>query len=1040
MGFYYFVRLFAIFMLYALVSCSDHPPTSEGTKTLEELIEAGKDSKKVDAIISYSLATDATRDIEQLQKNGAKVDPVGESSKTYRVQGAVAEVGSTIISNSASAIPNRRVSLVNVERNGSQSGYNLEASDYMMVRDAVGVTRLLDSNPTADGRGVKVAVFDTGIDFGVRGLSDFNIDKTKYVGFYDFSGFGTVETREWYASTDKLEFIDRGDEVEKVSFGILSEKQIARDYFIPYRFSLDGNEDSDNVYRFILGRTKDSELVLWVDWDGDGWVDIEHDMLRDFNSSHQYRSLVRSDDKQGIRNIAVTIHSKDKVQFHAVTEGHGTACALIIAGDGFGDGSLLGMAPKAEVLSYVLDATGQDIYTMQELIEMFLHAKSMNVDAISISWGFSTADLKSARFLADFLDSEITSAGIVVGIAAGNEGPGLASGSAVDYIPHNGLAVGALINSSQANNVYGWTGLDNDGVVYYSSFGPSVGGRQIPDVVSPIISLVRGHKESTKSPFYGFSGTSSATPALIGGVAALISLLKQEGIAVDTRVLKLAIQNSSQMLSHELAIRQGAGAIDVHAAYDLYKKLVGRNVEKAGKQGQTPQHDVSLLSLKAQVKSRSNIEDLEGIHLTMPESESEVSLVLNDESFSKIDENHFIELVELHHEGSFFTIPSSVAIQSKGARFTVKYNTDQLLKPGVYSDQIKVVRQLDKTCLLTIPVVLEIAAKESAEGLLAEVDTTLRALDVWRLPVQVDRQTSIKFEAMLLSTGGFKGSYLNIHLRGPEGHYAGSTRVKVDEKAKHVEFETKPLKEGRYELLLSRNFSRPAVVSDLKVFGTFKAQDVSVVAKEVDLEQGRARFVLNSYREIRFDQVAMRINGRVDDVKLVKGEFAGKPGFVGELELNHPVSSLYVGLQQDSMDRYLAKMLHMSLLVQSSESFDPLYRGWIDVTQKNFDLNKLVFPRNVKHQTFKFLAYPNVVNWNELASNSVDLRVWSKVDQIFSELKAFERTQMLSSKQPFVIEFDFEPHAGLEHAYTGYLELSHSKTRAQDRSKIKIYF
>ena len=44
-------------------------------------------------------------------------------------------------------------------------------------------------------------------------------------------------------------------------------------------------------------------------------------------------------------------------------------------------------------VSFVLDATGQDVYTMEQFLSLFLMAKQQKVDAISISWGFATADL-----------------------------------------------------------------------------------------------------------------------------------------------------------------------------------------------------------------------------------------------------------------------------------------------------------------------------------------------------------------------------------------------------------------------------------------------------------------------------------------------------------------------------------------------------------------------------------------------------------------------------------------------------------------------
>src|SRR3954466_15424341 len=113
-------------------------------------------------------------------------------------------------------------------------------------------------------------------------------------------------------------------------------------------------------------------------------------------------------------------------------------------------------------------------------MKTFLKAKDLGVDAISISWGFSTADLASARFVADFIDKEIASQGIVVGIAAGNDGPGLGTATPDDYIPHRGFGLGGLGRGGQGGNFFRRAGARRRPVVFYSSFGPSRGGRQIP--------------------------------------------------------------------------------------------------------------------------------------------------------------------------------------------------------------------------------------------------------------------------------------------------------------------------------------------------------------------------------------------------------------------------------------------------------------------------------------------------------------------------------------------------------------------------------
>jgi len=56
-----------------------------------------------------------------------------------------------------------------------------------------GVLSLLEKYPTADGRGVKVAVLDTGCDLGAAGLQRTSDGKPKYLDFIDCTGDGDID-------------------------------------------------------------------------------------------------------------------------------------------------------------------------------------------------------------------------------------------------------------------------------------------------------------------------------------------------------------------------------------------------------------------------------------------------------------------------------------------------------------------------------------------------------------------------------------------------------------------------------------------------------------------------------------------------------------------------------------------------------------------------------------------------------------------------------------------------------------------------------
>ena len=62
-----------------------------------------------------------------------------------------------------------------------------------LPKDETGVSNLRDTNPEADGRGVLVAVLDTGCDLAAAGLQTTSTGQPKYVDFLDCTGGGDID-------------------------------------------------------------------------------------------------------------------------------------------------------------------------------------------------------------------------------------------------------------------------------------------------------------------------------------------------------------------------------------------------------------------------------------------------------------------------------------------------------------------------------------------------------------------------------------------------------------------------------------------------------------------------------------------------------------------------------------------------------------------------------------------------------------------------------------------------------------------------------
>ena len=1017
-----FVHIFAVLMGLA---CQKEQPTRKISDAINDFSIKTEGKTELDLLVL--LPNDLDQDKIISGKEAGLLTTISDSKRLYRLKGPKELLKDLDIVANAKLSFNDEIKFRSIQPFDSTSKQaaiqDLSALDLLTVRNVVGVDDLLERFPEADGRGIKVAVFDTGIDFGISGLSSSE-NEHKLQGFYDLTNFGEVKLEPVFDDLAQLpiSFAKKLAPKKILAKGVLSEAQLAKDYLVPEGLDLNGNGSKTDVYHFVLGIGEDGQYGIWIDLDGNGIVeDPTTEYLKDFNTSNLYINMVKRGEQRGTHALAVSIHSEEKVQFHRVLHGHGTACALIIGGDGYGNGAALkGLAPKARFVSYTLDVTGQDIYTMDQFMEMFLHAKKQKVDAISISWGFSTSNLSSARFFADFLDQEVASQGILIAIAAGNNGPGVSSGPSDDYIPHHGFGVGAMISQKQANNVYGWTGANRDAVVDYSSFGPTRGGRQIPDVISPIVSLVRGVRGSDSDPFYGFSGTSSATPALVGASAALMSVLKKHG-PINMRLFKLALQNSSRLLPDTLEIRQGSGLYNIEKAHDIYLNL-SREWNLAN--SDPSKQNSFAYELKAKVKLGRVNQDQEGIYTFGLPSSQLLSISLSDESKALIDPLYFYEPLLLKHQQDFFEVPDILNLQASGAQFQLKFNRDKLLdRSGVFSDIISIVRPSDGLELLRIPIVLQLSGKKTHGRTLADVDARMHEFDIWRMPIKLESPSSISFDGLVSAKSGFEGARIYIYIRSEEGHVSASHRIGLYGALTSVNFQSTLLPKGHYELLISRNYGRPAVLSPIQIFGSFTKPKLKVVESEINKEKQSVMILIEAFERTKWTKASLRIEGQRYNFDLRKNVLNGQLAFQGAIKLANSSNKIKIGLSQSRLYRNFNTMLHMNVAMLESETMTPLYRGWVDVQDHGSVLQSADL--SSASAEFNVIAYPNIVNWEKLDDTGITMEIEQDYTDDLKKKAYFEQEYQLEQGEKTVLTFEsLEANSG----EYGYLELENQNS------------
>lgn len=214
---------------------------------------------------------------------------------------------------------------------------------------------------------------------------------------------------------------------------------------------------------------------------------------------------------------------KDFVHHHRSAyddNGHGTHVCGIIAGNGHhSDGKYCGMAPDAHlIVGKILDTSGNgSISSILKAIRWVIdQQKTHNIRILNISVGSESTEVDEEKSILVQSVNAAWDNGIVVVVAAGNNGPRRMSVTSPG-ISRKVITVGS-------SDDYKAIILGGNRILNYSGRGPTRHMIQKPDIVAPGSSIT-----SCSPPYYGKlpgytmrSGTSMATPIVSGAIALLL--------------------------------------------------------------------------------------------------------------------------------------------------------------------------------------------------------------------------------------------------------------------------------------------------------------------------------------------------------------------------------------------------------------------------------------------------------------------------------------------------------------------------------------
>lgn len=443
-----------------------------------------------------------------------------------------------------------------------------------MPTHAAGVQAFAASHPEHDGRGVLIAILDSGIDPSLAGLGTTTTGLAKLVDLRDVSGEGRIalaplevraDTLVWPTGQRRFGAMRLAGMVSgQIWGGILVEPALGK----TPDADLNGDGDAVDSLPVVVARGTTDWFVM-VDALGDNslWDDRP---VRDFAVARETVAWALPG-RAAPLHLAVNLAVRDgtpTLDLLFDTSGHGSHVAGIAAGhDLFGVAGADGVAPGARVLGIKLANNAEggvtvagSIVSAMDLAIRTARTRAMPL-VINLSFGVGNEREGAARIDAAVDSVLAANPDVVMTIAASNDGPGLST------LGFPGSASRAISVGATQPLVFAGLAPDDttpDPLAYFSSRGLELAG---PDLVVPGVAyslmprFAIGNEQS--------SGTSMAAPFAAGMAARLVGALHAAGRPIRAHAIRLALQASARPVPGVGPVEVGAGEPNLPVAWSV---------------------------------------------------------------------------------------------------------------------------------------------------------------------------------------------------------------------------------------------------------------------------------------------------------------------------------------------------------------------------------------------------------------------------------------------------------------------------------------